>query len=111
MSRRRHRSARRREPKPVGELVGAVLDDLGIRRDPTLHAILERWELLVGAEASAHCRPDALHAGILEVATDSSVWCQQMALQRESLLAALAAELGDAAPRELWFHLDPTDES
>ena len=101
----------KRAPKAVGELVGLVLDDLGIRRDPILHAILEHWDGWVGSEAAPHCRPDALHAGILEVAVDSSAWCQQLVLRREELLALLRAELAEAAPRELWFRVAQTSEN
>ena len=96
---------RRSEPVQVSEVVASVLDDLGLRGDPVLQAVLVGWEQWVGEPAAAHCRPEALHAGILEVAVESSVWSQQLALRRGELLARLSQELGESAPREIWFRV------
>ena len=49
----------------------------------------------------AHCRPSALRGAVLEATVDSSVWCQELQLQRREILAALRRELGDAAPSDL----------
>ena len=62
--------------------------------------------VVVAIERDApHARPIALRNGALEVAVDSSVWCQTLRLRAPELLDALAQALGDDAPRALWLRL------
>ena len=92
-------------PQPLGDLVPRVLGDLGYDAANALTELVERWEDAVGAEVARHARPAALRDTTLEVSVDSSVWCQQLQLRREEILAALVRELGDRAPRELWLRV------
>lgn len=91
----------RREPRALGSLVAGVLGDLGLDEIHAIVRITERWEAAVGREVAQHCRPVSLRGGTLEATVDSSVWCQELALQRPAILAALRRELGDAAPSAL----------
>jgi predicted nucleic acid-binding Zn ribbon protein len=93
----------RREPRPLGALVEGVLGDLGLDAASSIVRIAQCWPAAVGPEVAAHCRPSALRGTVLEATTDSSVWCQQLQLQRTAILAALRRELGDAAPTDLRF--------
>lgn len=95
----------RRPPERMDALVPGVLRDLGLEESARALRIQERWEQAVGAEVSAHCQPVALRDGILEARVDSSVWCQTLRLRTPQLLDALARELGDDAPRQLWLRL------
>jgi len=95
----------RREPRQLGELVDTVLGDLGLSGGAEIAAIAERWVSVVGPQAAAHVQPTVLRGGVLEAAVDSSVWCQQLVMRREELLAALRAELGEQAPTDLWFRV------
>jgi predicted nucleic acid-binding Zn ribbon protein len=92
-------------PQPLGDLVPRVLGDLGYDAANALTELVERWEDAVGAEVARHARPAGLRDATLEVSVDSSVWCQQLQLRREEILAALVRELGDRAPRELWLRV------
>lgn len=93
----------RREPRQLGDVVHTVLEDLGLDGGSQLTAIAQRWEHVVGPVVAAHSQPSVLRGRILEVAVDSSVWCQQLALRRAELVAGLRAELGDDAPDDVWF--------
>lgn len=95
----------RREPRRVGDLVGTVLDDLGLEGTAAVLRIAERWEAVVGPEIARHCRPERLQGRVLEAAVDTSVWCQQLQLQRPAILAALRRELGAEAPTDLRLRL------
>lgn len=95
----------RREPRPVGDLVNAVLDDLAVESDTVLRAILREWPDVVGAATAEHCEPAALRDGVLEVDTDSSLWCQELTLRSGPILAALRRAHGRRAPQQLWFRL------
>jgi predicted nucleic acid-binding Zn ribbon protein len=89
----------------VGELVGRVLADLGA--GPTARAvrIAEHWAEAVGSEVAGHSRPVAIRGNVLEVAVDTSVWCQQLKLQAPEILAALREVVGDDAPADVWWHV------
>ncbi len=92
---------RQRHPKSIGPVVGQVLADLGLEAAQDAFRIGELWEEAVGPEVARHCRPVAVRGKVLEAEVDSSVWCQQLQMEREQLLAALHERMGDAAPSDL----------
>jgi len=96
-------------PERVGALVPSVLRDLGLDESARALRIQEAWPVAVGAEVASHARPVALRNGALEVAVDSSVWCQTLRLRAPELLGALARALGEDAPGSLWFRLAGPD--
>jgi len=95
----------RRAPRPLGEFVHGVLDDLGLGNASALVRIAERWEAIVGVEVARHCQPALLRGRVLEATVDSSVWCQQLQLRSPEILAALRRELGPEAPADLWLRV------
>ena len=95
------RSRRKGSPKPIGPVVGQVLNELGLEAAARVFRISERWEEAVGPEVASHCRPAAMRGGVLEAVVDSSVWCQELQMQRRQLLAQLRDVLGDDAPADL----------
>ncbi len=96
-------------PQRVGALVPSVLRDLGLEESARALRIQESWPAAVGAEIASHARPIALRNGALEVAVDSSAWCQTLRLRAPELLDGLARTLGDDAPGSLWFRLAGAD--
>jgi predicted nucleic acid-binding Zn ribbon protein len=99
---------RRSKPKEIGSVVGQVLGDLGLDAAREAFRIGELWEDAVGPEVAAHCRPVAVRGNVLEAEVDSSVWCQQLQMEREQLLAALRETLGAGAPSDLRFRVGYT---
>jgi predicted nucleic acid-binding Zn ribbon protein len=93
------------QPTPLGSVVPRVLGELGLSETAAVVRIVERWEAAVGAELARHCRPTALRGRVVEVAADSSVWCQQIQMHRLEILAALRRELGEDAPEDLWLRV------
>ena len=96
-------------PERVGALVPSVLRDLGLHESARALRIQEGWPGAVGTEVASHARPIALRNGALEVAVDSSAWCQTLRLRAPELLAGLGRALGDDAPHSLWFRLAGAD--
>ncbi len=99
---RPRRGRGRREPRPLGELVSGVLDDLAVESNQVLRAILRQWPDVVGVATAQHCEPAALRDGVLEIDTDSSLWCQELTLRSRAILSALRRTHGREAPRSLW---------
>jgi predicted nucleic acid-binding Zn ribbon protein len=46
-----------------------------------------------------------MRGGVLEVSVDTSVWCQDLQMNRPRLLAALRERLGEDAPEDLRFRV------
>ncbi len=107
MSRRRP-GRRRSQPKLVGSLMGTVLSELGLEAASAAFQVSQRWEEAVGPEIARHCRPIGLRADVLELSVDSSVWCQELQLQRLEILEALRRVLGDESPGDLRFRVGYT---
>ena len=100
------RSGRRKsELRALGGVVGSVLEDLGLGEVARAARVVEHWALAVGSEVASHSRPEGLRQGVLEVSVDSSVWCQQLQMNRPQLLAALREALGEDAPEDLRFRV------
>jgi predicted nucleic acid-binding Zn ribbon protein len=94
-----------RDPQLVGSLVPRVLADLGLASSARVLRLADCWEEAVGPEVARHCQPTALQGDVLEATVDSSVWCQQLQLQRGEILAALRRVAGDDAPTSLWLRV------
>ena len=92
---------RRSKPKPIGSMVSQVLGEMGLDAAREAFKIGELWEEAVGPEVAEHCRPVAVRGNVLEAEVDSSVWCQQLQMEREQLLAALREAFGPGAPTDL----------
>jgi predicted nucleic acid-binding Zn ribbon protein len=96
---------RRGRPTALSDVVGQVLGDLGLDSVAKAHRIGQVWSSIVGEPVAAHCRPVGLRGEVLELVVDSPVWSQQLQMRKPEILAALARELGSAAPRELRFQV------
>ncbi|MEE8581282.1 MAG: DUF721 domain-containing protein [Myxococcota bacterium] len=102
------RSGRTKEPVRIGRVVGRVLGDLGLEAAATAYQVSQHWEAIVGPESARHSRPVAIRGQLLEAEVDSSVWCQQLQMRREQILAALRRQLGEASPTDLRFRVGYT---
>jgi predicted nucleic acid-binding Zn ribbon protein len=100
------RSGRRKsELRPVGGVVGSVLEDLGLGEIARAARVGVCWADAVGPEVASHARPEGMRGGVLEVSVDTSVWCQDLQMNRPRLLAALRERLGEDAPEDLRFRV------
>lgn len=101
---------RRTRPEALGELVPALLDDLGLDATRLLTKIGDAWPQIVGTAAARQSRPSALRGRTLEIETGSSVWVQTLRLQAPAILAKLEAALGAEAPQEIWVRIGGRSE-
>jgi predicted nucleic acid-binding Zn ribbon protein len=99
---------RKSQPKQIGTMMGQVLGELGLEAAAAAFQVGQRWEEAVGPDVARHARPAGLRGNVLEVVVDSSVWSQQLQLQRREILSALRELLGEAAPGDLRFRVGYT---
>jgi predicted nucleic acid-binding Zn ribbon protein len=86
-------------------MLETVLGDLGLDAAARAFRVGEHWAETVGVEGAAHSRCAGLRGTVLEVVVDSSVWCQQLQLEKPRLLAGLRDRLGDEAPTDIRFRM------
>jgi predicted nucleic acid-binding Zn ribbon protein len=92
-------------PEAVGALIDRVLADLGAGATARAVRIADHWLEAVGSEIAEHSRPVAIRGDVLEVAVDTSVWCQQLQLRTPEILTGLRRTVGDEAPARVWLHV------
>lgn len=86
--------------------IDALLPRLpGGRRDETAAAARAAWPRAAGEQVARHSHPIRMTGDILVVHCTSSTWASELTMLRGQVLAALAAEMGDAAPAGLRFEV------
>lgn len=66
--------------------------------------LMGAWDVLVGPEVAAHCRPERLVDGELLLVAESTAWATQLRLLTRPLLRRIAAELGEGVVTRLQVH-------
>jgi hypothetical protein len=88
--------------KPLRGALSEWAPGRGIATDP-LHALLEAWPGIVGADVAAHSAPLTLNGNTLTIATRSSAWSQQLQFLSPAILAGVRALPQAAAIERLNF--------
>lgn len=92
-------------PKRVGELVDAVLDRVGVRKQVRRTEILEEWDEIVGEGIARVTRPVKVSGQALIVEVRSSAWLQELEMMKHELMKRLNAGRGDGRIEKLVFVL------
>jgi predicted nucleic acid-binding Zn ribbon protein len=84
-----------RDPQPVAATVDRLVEEHGWATDLRVHSVMARWDLIVGADIAAHCRPERYAETELTVQADATAWATQLRLLAPTLVRRLNEELGD----------------
>lgn len=98
------------EPTSVGAALEELLADRGWQADAAVAAVTADWEVTVGPDLAAHCRPASLRAGVLTITAESTAWATQIRLLSEHLIARIAESFGGGLVRSVVVH-GPTGPS
>jgi hypothetical protein len=78
--------------------LASILDDIAQRFGLSVklleHRLQRQWPAIVGEHVAAHTRPESIRFKKLYVIADSSVWVQQLAFLKPSLLASINTAAG-----------------
>lgn len=85
----------RQGPRPLGELLGAVVESWVGPEGAALIALARRWPEVVGDDLALHSRPERLQGAVLVVAVDRPPWAA--AIRR--LSPQICAGAGAVCPR------------
>ena len=89
------------EPRPVGDALRAVRRQLGTPAPSVFERVRAVWPELVGDALARHSSPLHLRSGVLRVGVDDPAWGGQFRYLADTLVAALAEQVPDAAIREI----------
>jgi len=80
--------------------LASILDDIAQRFGLSVklleHRLQRQWSAIVGNHVAAHTRPESIRFKKLYVVVDSSVWMQQLAFLKPSLLESINAAAGSS---------------
>lgn len=78
--------------------LASILDDIAQRFGLSVrlleHRLQRQWPAIVGEHVATHTRPESIRFKKLYVITDSSVWVQQLAFLKPSLLESINTAAG-----------------
>lgn len=79
--------------------LASILDDIAQRFGLSVklleHRLQRQWPAIVGEHVAAHTRPESIRFKKLYVIADSSVWVQQLAFLKPSLLVSINTAAGN----------------
>jgi hypothetical protein len=87
----------------AGNLLGEVLQRLGLTAKLREYRTWAVWDAVVGPQIAAHARPARVRDGVLEVRVDQAVWMQQLQLLKPTILARLNGRLGEGTLRDIFW--------
>lgn len=88
-------SDRGERPVRAGELVDAVLERAGVRKQVLRTELLEEWNEIVGEGIARVTRPVKVSGQALIVEVRSSAWLQELEMMKYELMKKLNAGRGD----------------
>ena len=100
---------RRREPEAIGSLIPKLLEEIGLDEAGDGVRLLKIWDEALGPELAPHCRPEGIRRGVIRARVRDSSWMQRLQMEKPRVLAALRAELGDAANGDLRLRIGSVD--
>ena len=83
-----------RDPQPFGAVLAHLMKVRGWERPAAEARIFGSWEVVVGGEVAARCRPVKLEDGELTIEAESTAWATQMRLLAGKLLGRIRADVG-----------------
>ena len=83
-----------RDPQGLGKVFTRFVNERGWNSPVAVGSVISRWEELVGADVSAHCKPESFSDTTVQVRCDSTAWATQLRLLRQALIERFDAELG-----------------
>lgn len=90
-----------RDPQGIQAVLRRVLGNLGWDEGVSSGRVLEEWDVIVGEQVAAHCRPVSLDAGVLVVSASSSAWASQLRMITPQLITRIHEHVGASVISEL----------
>ena len=89
--------------KHVKKAIEEVIDNAGIRSALNQETAIALWGEVVGKKVSVVTKADRVESGTMIVRVESSVWRQELHMQKEEIINKLNKKIGTRAIREIRF--------
>ena len=93
------------KPQPIKDVLKSVFEKIENGRTFTREDVEARWVKLVGDAGFKHSRPVVFKKTVLTVYVDTSVWMQELSMQKRKILKGLQRELGKDKISEIQFKI------
>jgi predicted nucleic acid-binding Zn ribbon protein len=90
-------------PKPLGDVLEAVIQDLGLRAKIDEARVVETWATLAGPQINGVTESVWMKGKTLYVKIRSSAWRQELHMKRREWRRRLNSELGREVVEEINF--------
>lgn len=90
-----------RDPQGIQAVLRRVMGNLGWDEGVSSGRVLEEWDVIVGEQVAAHCRPVSLDAGVLVVSASSSAWASQLRMIAPQVITRIHEHVGASVISEL----------
>jgi len=101
---------KRKEPSPLGEILGRYLDQAGLRTRVREQKLLEGWGQLVGQSIADVTQPVRVRNQALHVTVTHPVWMQQLQFHKRLIIQKANEFLGGPFLKEVRFVLGEREE-
>jgi predicted nucleic acid-binding Zn ribbon protein len=92
-----------RDPKGLGDVVGALTADLGWDSPLAQSELMSRWTELAGEETAKHSSPVGIEKGVLTVQCESTAWATQLRLMRTEIMTHITTRFPEAGISNIRF--------
>ncbi len=94
-------SGRKSHPIKVSEIMGDMLDKLGLSQKLTQKSVLEKWPSIVGPKMAKHTQAVDCRDGILFVSADHGAWRQELMLLAPMIIHKYNEATGEETINEI----------
>lgn len=99
----RHSAQPRRTPRPIGEVLSALADDLGIRRTLRQYDVITGWAAVVGEQVAKVATPVRIDNGVLFVSVSTAPWRAELSMRRREILEKVRRSCPEAGVTDIRF--------
>jgi len=89
---------------PLKQVLGRVVDRLGIGRRTREYRAVVLWDEAVGPAVARRARAERVVGGVLYAAAQSPVWAQQLSFLRPELVRRVNEAVGERVVTDVRFH-------
>jgi len=102
-------SRRKTRPVRVGDVLGGVLEEHGLKDEVKQAGVVEFWPELVGEHVAAVTRAKVVVSGALFVEVRTSAWLNELNMMREDFLGRVNERLPETPLERIVFVLAETE--
>lgn len=92
-----------RDPRGLGEVMGALTNTLGWETQLAKSDLVARWADVAGEQTAAHSTPVDVNAGVLTIQCESTAWATQLRLMRVELQTQIQTSFPEAGVTSIRF--------